>query len=322
MRFTSPPARRPLRARMALSGFAAWVIVLVGCTTSQTAQALNPVVLESVEVPTPAGPARGYVATVNLADPRVQVVVTRALPQAEREGGAEAVLRPVDVFAREVNATVAVNANFFAKLKAQALDPKIKNQDHVPFAPGERADVLGLSVSDGVVVSPERTFNGRPDPALVVTKSGSGLLASAGYLTVASTGPIEDAVAGIGASSTDSIPGTLLVEGGKNLGATARVEPAKRHPRTAAGVSADGRTLVLVVIDGRQREWSVGMTLPELADLLIQRGCTAGVNLDGGGSTTLVYTPRGGEPKVMNRPSDGRPRAVANALAVVVDQSR
>lgn len=305
-----------------MGGLAAWVIVLGGCTASQTAQAPNPVVVESVEMPTPAGPARGFVATINLADPRVQVLVTRALPEAEREGVAEAVLRPVDVFAREVNATVAINANYFAKLKAQALDPKIKNEDHVPFARGERADVLGLSVSDGVVVSPERTFNGRPDPALVVTKSGSGLSASAGYLTVASTGPIEDGVAGIGASATDTLPGTLLVEAGKNLGSTARVEPAKRHPRTAAGVSADGRTLVLVVIDGRQKDWSVGMTLPELADLLIQRGCTAGVNLDGGGSTTMVYTPLGGEMKVMNRPSDGRPRAVANALAVVVDESR
>ncbi|MBY0262968.1 MAG: phosphodiester glycosidase family protein [Phycisphaerales bacterium] len=295
------------------------MIVLPGCSTSQNAQAPNPVVVESVEVATPAGLARGHVATINLADPRVQVVVTRALPAAEREGGAEAILRPVDAFAREVGATLAINANYFAKLKAQAPDPKVSNEDNVAYSRGERADVLGLSVSDGVVVSPERSFNGRPDPALVVTKSGFGLSASAGYLTVASTGPVEDAVAGIGASATDTLPGTLLVESGKNLGATARVEPAKRHPRTAAGVSADGRTLVLVVIDGRQKDWSVGMTLPELADLLIQRGCTAGVNLDGGGSTTMAYTPPGGEMKVMNRPSDGRPRAVANALAVVVE---
>lgn len=316
--------RQPLRAQAALGGVTMLVLVLSGCASGSAARipGREPVLVEAIEVNTPAGLARGYIASVNLADPRVQIVVTRALPDAQRIGGAEAILRPVDAFAREIGAKLAVNANFFAKLKPQAPDPSINNEDNVAYIRGDRADILGLSVSDGVTVSPERTFSGRPDPALVIRKSPTtpGHIAAAGYLTLASSGPIDDGVAGIGASATDTLAGTLLVENGNNLGASARVEPAKRHPRTAAGITGDGRTLVLVTIDGRQKDWSVGMTLPELADVLIQRGCVAGINLDGGGSTTMVYAAAGGEPRVINRPSDGTPRAVANALAVVVQE--
>ena len=95
------------------------------------------------------------------------------------------------------------------------------------------------------------------------------------------------------------------------------VAPQVRHPRTAAGVSEDGHTLILVVVDGRQPGYSVGATLYDLGDLMIRYGADDAINLDGGGSTTFVYQPLAG-PAVMNRPSDGRGRAVANALGIWV----
>ena len=67
-----------------------------------------------------------------------------------------------------------------------------------------------------------------------------------------------------------------------------------RHPRTAAGVTRDGRTLLLVVVDGRQPGWSIGATLPELASLLIEAGAWTALNLDGGGSTTMWRREPGG----------------------------
>ncbi len=86
----------------------------------------------------------------------------------------------------------------------------------------------------------------------------------------------------------------------------------RRHPRTAVARVADGRVL-LVVVDGRQPYHSLGMTLPELATFLRALGATDAVNLDGGGSTTLVV--RG---TVVNLPSDeGGERPVSNALLVV-----
>lgn len=75
-----------------------------------------------------------------------------------------------------------------------------------------------------------------------------------------------------------------------------------RAPRTAAGVSRDGRTVFLVVVDGRQRD-SRGLSLPELADLLIELGAHAALNLDGGGSSEMYVRGVGG---VVNVPSRGR----------------
>ncbi len=84
------------------------------------------------------------------------------------------------------------------------------------------------------------------------------------------------------------------------------------NPRTAAGFSADGATLFLVAVDGRQPSLSVGMTVHELANFLIGLGVHTAINLDGGGSTTLVINDT-----VMNSPSDGTERAVGNSLTVV-----
>lgn len=92
-----------------------------------------------------------------------------------------------------------------------------------------------------------------------------------------------------------------------------------RHPRTAAGVASNGRRLLLVTVDGRQKPYSDGMTLRELANLMLALGARDAINLDGGGSTAMVVkSPRSGELTVVNKPSDANgERAVGNALAVV-----
>ncbi|RLE21853.1 MAG: hypothetical protein DRJ65_15100, partial [Acidobacteria bacterium] len=71
-----------------------------------------------------------------------------------------------------------------------------------------------------------------------------------------------------------------------------------RHPRTAVGVRADG-TLIFVTVDGRRPGVSVGMSIPELTDLMMELGCVSAVNLDGGGSTTMVI-----EGEIVNAPTD------------------
>jgi len=84
-----------------------------------------------------------------------------------------------------------------------------------------------------------------------------------------------------------------------------------RHPRTAVGFSRDSTTLYLITVDGRS-ESSSGMSLAELAALMQSLGVAQGLNLDGGGSTTLVL---GG--RVVNHPSDSTgERTVGNALLI------
>jgi hypothetical protein len=84
-----------------------------------------------------------------------------------------------------------------------------------------------------------------------------------------------------------------------------------RHPRTAMGRLASGK-LVLVTVDGRQTGVSAGMSLDMLADLLLELGTVEAINLDGGGSTTMVVRNR-----VVNRPSDQTgERPVSDAILV------
>ncbi|NLM39329.1 MAG: phosphodiester glycosidase family protein [Firmicutes bacterium] len=89
-----------------------------------------------------------------------------------------------------------------------------------------------------------------------------------------------------------------------------------RAPRTALGFTADHK-LLLVTVNGRQPGISVGMTLAELAELMIELGAVQAMNLDGGGSTTMVIRDR-----VLNLPSDGIERAVSNAIVVITPESR
>jgi exopolysaccharide biosynthesis protein len=83
------------------------------------------------------------------------------------------------------------------------------------------------------------------------------------------------------------------------------------QPRTGVGVTADGRIL-LVVVDGRQPRWSVGPTAVEFARILRDLGAVTALNLDGGGSSTMVV-----EGELVNRPSDGRERAISNAILIL-----
>ncbi len=88
------------------------------------------------------------------------------------------------------------------------------------------------------------------------------------------------------------------------------------HPRTALGITAGG-DLVMATVDGRQAGYSTGVDLEELAELMLSRGVVQALNMDGGGSTTMaVRLPGDPEVSVVNRPSDGSERAVANSLIV------
>ena len=86
-----------------------------------------------------------------------------------------------------------------------------------------------------------------------------------------------------------------------------------RHPRSAVGFTRDSSTVVLVTVDGRSSS-SAGMTLEELAALMRELGAHQALNLDGGGSTTMIVRGR-----IVNSPSDpAGEREVGNALLIVL----
>lgn len=85
---------------------------------------------------------------------------------------------------------------------------------------------------------------------------------------------------------------------------------ASRAPRTAVGIRPNGK-LIFVTVDGRSRQ-NTGMTLAELARVMAHLGARDAMNLDGGGSATMVV---GG--RTVNEPSDGRERPIGSALLLL-----
>ncbi|RZQ60482.1 hypothetical protein EWH70_29475 [Amycolatopsis suaedae] len=94
------------------------------------------------------------------------------------------------------------------------------------------------------------------------------------------------------------------------------VDDTVPHPRTAVGFSADGKRMWLATVDGRQAD-SRGMTELELARHMKALGADDAINLDGGGSSTLLARPMGAPAAgVRNSPSDGGERIVPNGLGI------
>lgn len=139
-----------------------------------------------------------------------------------------------------------------------------------PWNQSTPTNLLGLAVRQGVVVSPA---NGTP--SFILRKSGNASIEVADASTV--TSDIQVAVSGFGICLKDGV----AIPAGDDL-----------HPRTALGLSSCGRYLFVVAIDGR-RHSSQGATTQELGEILKRYGADDGINMDGGGSTTLAwYNPK------------------------------
>jgi hypothetical protein len=101
--------------------------------------------------------------------------------------------------------------------------------------------------------------------------------------------------------------GEILMQEGKIV---TNGKSKDRHPRSIIGWNQE--FLYLIVVEGRAPKVAIGMTYLELANVAKELDCTEALNLDGGGSSTLWA-----DGKILNNPSDGTPRLVANALILV-----
>lgn len=226
-------------------------------------------------------PLHLWAVRVNLADPGVSVVVTPSNGPRPLDTDG----RTTAAFLRDTGARIAVNASPFGP---------------VADTPGASEDIEGISAAGGNIYSPPAKEGG----ALVIDGGGRAWILDQAALT--DSADVRAAVGGF----------AVILRNGRNLGSTDH-----RHPRTAAGVSPDHRLLYLVVVDGRQLAWSVGVTTRELAAWLKLLGASDGLNLDGGGSTALVARLPDGTPAVINSPIDGlvpgRLRVVGNNLGIL-----
>ncbi|WP_374975008.1 phosphodiester glycosidase family protein [Microbacterium trichothecenolyticum] len=164
----------------------------------------------------------------------------------------------------------------------------------------------GIVIRNGVVFRDEPAreglvfyTDGRVEVYDETTTSAEELLADGAWNTL-SFGPaiVEDGavVDGIENVEVDTNFGNHSIQGDQ--------------PRTAVGV-IDENHLVFVVVDGRQSGYSEGVTLSELADIMLALGATTAYNLDGGGSSTMYF-----DGEVINSPSNGGERGTSDILYI------
>ena len=176
------------------------------------------------------------------------------------------------------------------------------------------ARVVEVEIRDGVVAQV------RPAPSDGPIPAGSTVLLAreAGADVLAALKP-GDAVGVSYEPRTDAGKIAVAVGGNEVLvrdGVVQPVDTVAMHPRTAVGFSADGTKMWLATVDGRQSD-SRGMTELELARHMKSLGADDAINLDGGGSSTLLARDEGeAAPSVRNSPSDGGERLVPNGIGV------
>lgn len=237
-------------------------------------------------------PLNIHILEIDLTHPKISFQISPGNGAAPGENSA----RTVRSYITAVGAQIGLNASFF-----------------LTSAAGSNLDNRGVVASRGDVYSP---FDGdnRPWPVLNLSEDNFAQILSQAVQPSTTTAvspavPLYNAVSG---------SERILTNGRITAGAVTFGEPTTLNPRSVAGITAD-RKLLLLAVDGRSTGVSEGMFSSEVADLLLQYGAVDAVNLDGGGSTTLVFA----DPtaRVLNRPSDGSERAVGASLAVFADRA-
>jgi hypothetical protein len=223
--------------------------------------------------------------------------------------GAPLTLTGLNTYAVPVGGIAVFTPDWGAAPRART----VCGSDTDPRAPCS-ADALEVQVRDGRVTT-TGPVGTRPVPAgalaLVGREAGADALRA---LRVGDRAVPHWELRATGTPPLRTALGALpLVRGGAPWPG---LQDTERAPRSAVGLSADGRTLAMIAVDGRAQA-SVGLTLAQLGRLVVQLGYPQAVALDGGGSTQLVRRPAGGALAVVNVPSDVPLRRVRDGVAVV-----
>lgn len=236
-----------------------------------------------------------HIVTVDLKKPGISFLVTPG-KVGEKESLSA---RTTSEFAKEFQVQIAINGDFFS--------PWVSNTpwDYYPRT-GDPVGVHGIAASRGVQYTEgERKWDA---PTLYLGKDNRPSL-------LRPTNEVYNAISG----------NIFLIREGKR-GPDPVPEKNSLEPRTAIGFDKEGTKLIMVVVDGRQPRFSEGLNYDELVDLLVAQGAYNAINLDGGGSTTLVAEINKSTWTVLNCPAHtripGRERPVANHLGVFLGSGK
>jgi hypothetical protein len=288
----SPPAA-VARRRLA-SALMTLALIYPACgEVSITNHPVSGIVYYSETRPQP--PTRLFVAEIDLTNPKVRVRVSPGGPDPDGPGPWQTTLMPPTRIAAREHMDLVINGDFF-----RARGVKDAEGTNSSFRAEIWSAVSGPAATDGRVWA----TSANPRPCLVVNKNREVIIEMLEH-------PNPDAwevVAG----------NTMLIAAAVPVPHTNQV----RHPRTAIGLDAARTKLVILVVDGRKPGIAAGMNYDELAAEMIRLGCRDAINLDGGGSSVMaIRDPITAKFHILNEPTDGSERAVANVLGVSVDNS-
>ncbi|MDX2237964.1 MAG: phosphodiester glycosidase family protein [Hyphomonadaceae bacterium] len=291
MAASSGSARRSL-----IRGAACCAALLLAACASAPPQ--TPAVRYALE--TASAPIVQRIHVLELDLDRVRLETT----PGDRSGGREYRARLTSDFAAVFGYDAAVNGGYFTPFRGGSPG----GEDYYPHV-GDAVDVSGAAIAFGREASPiEASADERVNAILCI--KGVRVAIVDGQ----SCGDDVDHALAAGPR--------LLADGAvRDVAPFGAAYASARHPRTALGLDRRARKAWLVVVDGRQEGFSDGASLPELTAILQSLGAADAINLDGGGSTTLVLQ-RDGAVTVVNSPIHtgvpGRERPVANHLGVRV----
>lgn len=235
----------------------------------------------SINYPNPLT-INGYVAYIDISSGRVQPVVTAPLAAGSTcaQQGYPVALTSTPSFAPATSGIVlATNANL--------------GLGQPSYSPGFCGVPYGLLKDNGTYLNPIEIVQGTTGPSLLFFSNTKAMIGQP------SQQQAEDAVWAVSGWAGCSGGGTALLTAGNNNGFTTQPVPTEVAPRVAAGITQDGATLILAMVNGVEGS-GIGLRLYDFADLLKGLGAWNAVNLDGGGSSTFMYQPDG---KVTQPPS-------------------
>jgi exopolysaccharide biosynthesis protein len=240
-----------------------------------------------------------HVVTINLADPRVTIRVVGGGPVPDDKAPWVTTLLPPTEIANREHFDIAINGDFFSAIATKDIEGR-----NTGFVRGKLAAPEGFAMTDGHLW--HQTHQARP--YLEITADHTAKFVDGRLMK-----PIDP-------TATEIVGGgQIIVLHGQavNFGGAFATN---RHPRTVVGLDRTGTKLTLFIVDGRQANLSIGMTLADLSHEMIALGCDSALNLDGGGSTDLVWRdPNTHQLEIVNSPSDSKERSVADVLGVTVE---
>jgi len=233
-----------------------------------------------------------HIVTVDLTNPHISFLVT---PGEKIEGG-EISARTTSQFLTEFKLQLAVNGSFFNPFHPLFA---VDFWNAYPAHRGDLVNVLGFASSRSHIYSPaNKNFKTLYISADNQVHFEKPIL------------PIYNAISGQ----------ELLLKEGKLQNPFSGAFADIPYPRTVFALDKAAKTFMIFVVDGKQKNYSEGVTLRELMEIVQTYGADTALNMDGGGSVTLVISDASGKPILLNSPIHGRirgyERLIANHLGI------